>query len=415
VFLASVAGFRADAAGDLFKQINQIPNTSDASHPEIPARLKEASSELTAIVHAIDLFRTGVSLFNTEQYSRSVAVFEQVARLFPSREAYNDLGLAYHKFALEYSPQNWGFKKSVILDPVARAIEPVREELPKDNLFLQFLNKSIDEYQRAISRDPNYVAVRINLAGALDDKSDCDGAILQLQQVLKLHPSPGEKARALNNLGAIQAKQTQFDKAAELFQQAVKEDPRFPDPHFNLARIKELKDDATGALVEYRRYAELASGERDGWLHMAYSKLNRPWLRRQDDNLEVLPQLAGLQLGSRISAATKKLGPATAVWKLRTPSGFEFSVVLFENAGLVVSGSEDTIDFVQTTLDYNRFDSSNRLSPEMDFNALASRVKGLVRIVQPGSRESFVDFDHGLGMTVRRSHLESWFVFEPLD
>ncbi|MDD5543289.1 MAG: tetratricopeptide repeat protein [Acidobacteriia bacterium] len=415
VFLASVAGFRADAARDLFQQIQQVPKASDASHPEVQARLGEAASELNSIEQSIDLFRAGISFFNTEQYSRSVAVFEQVSKLFPSREAYNNLGLAYHKFALEYSPENWGFKKSVILDPVARAIEPIREELPKDNLFLLYLDKAIAEYQQAMARDPQYVAVGINLAGALDDKGDEEGARKQLQRVLNLKPTPAERARALNNLGVIAAKQSQLDKASEFFRQAAQIDAHFADPHFNQARVQELKNNVTAARMEYQRYADLSSGDRDGWLRMAYNKLNRPWPRREDDSQEKLPQLADLQLGSRISTLTRKLGPATAIWKLRTPLDFDFSVLLFDKPGLIVSGSEDTIDFIQTTGTYRQTDSANRLSPGLEAKTLASRTQSSVRIVLPGSRESLVDFDRGLGITLRQSRVESWFVFEPLD
>jgi tetratricopeptide (TPR) repeat protein/anti-sigma factor RsiW len=415
LFLASVAGFHATAANSLFSRIQDIANISDASHPEFQARLKETGKELSSIVRTIDLFQVGVSFFNTEQYSRSVAIFEAVTKMFPSREALNDLGLAYHKLALEYSPQNWGFKKSVILDPVARAIEPVREELPEANLFDQFLNKALEQYRKAISHDPDYVAVRINLAGALDDMGNYPVAANELEAVLKMHLSVQEKARALNNLGVIAAKQSMPDKALSYFQRAAEADARFSDPHFNLARTWELKNNSAAATDEYSRYVQLASQERDGWLRMAYNKLNKRWDAAESGNSESLPKLGRFQLGNSLSSLSKQLGQPTVTWNLRTPTQFDFSVSLFESAGLVVSGSEGIIDFVQTTPRYSGVDSVNHLAAGMMFGEVASQLRQSSRVTLPGAMESYIDFDRGLGVNLRDRRVDAWYIFEPLN
>ncbi len=414
VFYASVAGYHADAAESLLSRIQSIPNISDAAHPAFKSRLQETAAELNSIVQSIELFRVGVSFFDTEQYSRSVAVFQKVAQMFPSREAINDYGLAYHKLALEYSSQNWGFKKSVILDPVARAIEPIREDLPQANLFSAFMQKALAEYRKAIARDPGYVAVRINLASALDDQGDYAAANRELHRVLAMNPTSQARARAFNNLGVIAAEQSQWTLAQALFTRAAKADAGFSDPHFNLARVLEMRHEDKAATAEYARYAQLAANERDGWLRMAFNKLNRPWPQTNTDALEDLPKLGQIQLGDTVDSVVKRLGPPTVTWRLETPTQLHFFVSLFEKGGLVISGSEDMIDFAQTTPAFQGVDAANHLSPDMGEDQLTSLLRRATRAEQPGSRQSYIDFDRGLGINVQDSRVDTWYIFVPI-
>lgn len=414
VFLASVAGYHADAAETLLGRIQNIPNISDAAHPGFNARLKESAAEVHSLARAVELFRVGVSFFNTEQYSRAVAVFETVAREFPSREAFNDLGLAYHKLALEYSAQNWGFKKSVILDPVARAIEPVREDLPEANLFSEFLTKAIEQYQRAIARDPSYIAVRINLASALDDKGDYSAAVKELGSLEGMNTTVQERAKMLNNLGVIAAKQSRLGEAAVLLERAVGTDTTFSDPHFNLARVRELENDTQAAMEEYARYAQLAGKEHDGWLRMAYNKLNRPWMGTGSEASGNLPKLGNIQLGASLGLVEREMGRPTTTWNLKTPTQFEFFVALFETRGLLISGSEGVIDFVQTASRYPGTDAANHLSEGMTRDELGPKLREAIRISLPGFRESYIDFERGLGINLRGQRVDAWYVFEPI-
>ncbi|MBZ5552870.1 MAG: tetratricopeptide repeat protein [Acidobacteriia bacterium] len=414
VFLASVAGYQANAAESLLGRIQNIPNISDNSHPEFNARLKETADELRSIVRSVELFRAGISFFNTEQYSRSVAVFEAVAAIFPSREALNDLGLAYHKLAMEYSPQNWGFKKSVILDPVARAIEPVREDLPEANLFTEFLNKAIENYRQAISRDPSYVAVRINLASALDEEGDYAGARRELEGALKMNAASEERAKVLNNLAVIAAKQSQWEEASVLLRRSVDADSTFPDPHFNLARVWELQGNAKDASSEYGRYARLAENQRDGWLRMAYNKLNKPWVGMAAEPSEVLPKLGRVQLGASLRVISKALGAPAVTWQLKTPTHFDVFVSLYEASGLLVSGSEDVIDFVQTTSAYSGTDPANQLSLGMTRDELATRLRNATRVPVSTTREGYINFGRGLGINFRNEKVDTWYIFEPI-
>lgn len=415
VFLAAVAGYHANAAESLFSRIKTIPDISDASHPAFSARLEETAGELKSIVRSVELFQVGVSFFNTEQYSRSVAVFDAAARLFPSREVYNDLGLAYHKLALEYSPQNWGFKKSVILDPVARAIEPVREDLPQANLFTEFLKQAVAQYRRALSRDPDYLAARINLASALDDQGDTAGASRELEGVLKQAATKQERAKALNNLGVLSAKQGRLKEAENLFQHAAEADAEFPDAHFNRARVLEMQSNGPAATAEYARFAQLAGNSRDGWLRMAYNKLNQPWSRAAANATGSLPKLGSVQLGATLSSIVKLWGPPAVSWNLKTPTQFDFFVNLFESAGLMVSGAENVIDFVQTTPGYSGLDSANQLAPGLTSDKVHILLKRATRIPLTGFRESYVDFNRGLGIDLRNRRVDVWYIFEPLS
>lgn len=414
VFLASVAGYHSVAAQDFFSRIQNIPGISDASHPEFHARLAEIGDELQSIIRSIELFRVGVSFFNTEQYSRAVAAFEEVAKVFPSREAFNNLGLSYHKLALEYSAQNWGFKKSVILDPVARAIEPVREDLPQASLFSEFLKKAIENYQRALDRDPSYVAVRINLASAYDDQQEYSAATRELERVLKSKLGAAEKARALNNLGVVAAKQGHWSNASLKLKGAVASDPSFADPYFNLARVEESQNAIQASLKAYEQYARLAADERDGWLRMAFHKLNKPWGQTGHETWEKLPRLGRIQLGATQVSLIRRVGQPSITWRLQTPTHFEFSISLFETAGLIVSGSEGIIDFVQTTSRYTGQDTANGLSMGTPFEQLQPILRTATRLPLPPSRDSYINFERGIGITLRNHRVDTWFIFEPI-
>lgn len=128
-------------------------------------------------------------------------------------------------------------------------------------------SKAISAWKRALELQPTLRSARLDLAMALVERNDTDGAKNQLIEILRLNPRDhwasvvlgnlyiqsendlvtGEKflrraldlapndAWALNGLAAIAAKRGQMDEAVRLFEQAIVTNPELPHPHHGLA------------------------------------------------------------------------------------------------------------------------------------------------------------------------------------
>ena len=128
-------------------------------------------------------------------------------------------------------------------------------------------SKAISAWNRALELQPTLRGARLELAMALVEKGDTDGAKNQLIEVLRLNPQDqwacvvlgnlyierendlitGERflrraldlsphdSWALNGLGAISAKRGQMDEAIKLFETAIASNPELPNPHHGLA------------------------------------------------------------------------------------------------------------------------------------------------------------------------------------
>ena len=147
---------------------------------------------------------------------------------------------------------------------------------------------------------------------------------------------------------------------------------------------------------------------------MAYNKLDKPWVGMAAEPSEVLPKLGRVQLGASLSGVSKLLGAPAVTWQLKTPTHFEVFVSLFETSGLLVSGSEDVIDFVQTTSRFSGIDPANHLSPGMTRDALATRLRNATRVPVSGVREGYINFGSGLGINFRNDKVDTCYIFEPI-
>ena len=85
------------------------------------------------------------------------------------------------------------------------------------------LAEAVEEYERALERDPSHVNARTNLAVNLVDLGQVDRAAREMTRVLEIDPG---NASAHTNLGAMLVHQGQIERGIAEFQEALRLDPQ---------------------------------------------------------------------------------------------------------------------------------------------------------------------------------------------
>ena len=104
------------------------------------------------------------------------------------------------------------------------------------------------------------------------------------EETLKIDPGYTE---ALNNLGVIEIREKRYDAARINFQKAIRLNPTYVDPHYNLACLYALTGDLSQGLVHLRKAVSLDNTVRE-------------WARKDTDleNLRGMPEFKNI-IGQR--------------------------------------------------------------------------------------------------------------------
>ena len=215
----------------------------DPDHPTPEQRAETVKARLLQVVSNVEIFDLGLAFYQTGQFERAIPAFQKFLTYFPSREVYHDLAASHHQLAIKYYGLKEGgasplFRMSVEIDPRTRASGIVlRGGEDPAYLFAEHLKKAIELYQRAISQDPNYVYAYNNLACALilrGEEGDAYKAIALLKDSLKIEPA---RSDTLNSLGVAFYYAENPARAKDCFLEALKLDPAYDLPLFNLGRL----------------------------------------------------------------------------------------------------------------------------------------------------------------------------------
>ncbi len=198
--------FLMDQSNFFLEYIKSVrSNFSFESHDEPVTRMSVLRSNLQPLINELPLFANGVKFFEKREYKKAIENFQQFAALFPGREVYNNIGLAYYQLALQdlalYDSKNlYRFMLSTKVDRHTLAINlvPGNKGAPKgvQNRFKQHLKKAETNLGLAISKDPDYLPAKINLSSVLITAQKSQPALKLLQEVLRRKPADTE---ALNN------------------------------------------------------------------------------------------------------------------------------------------------------------------------------------------------------------------------
>jgi Flp pilus assembly protein TadD len=109
-------------------------------------------------------------------------------------------------------------------------------------------------YQATVAAHPGNPAAHYNLANALRDKGDVDGALVQYQETIRLEP---RDSRAYLNLGVLLQRKGDADGAVAAYQEARRLNPRDARARNNLGSALHDRGDLDGAIAYYREALDL--------------------------------------------------------------------------------------------------------------------------------------------------------------
>ena len=78
------------------------------------------------------------------------------------------------------------------------------------------------------------------------------------------------QAEAFHHRGTCFLNEGMHAVAAKDFRQAIRLDPSYPNPHYNLAEVLEHQQDLPGALQHFKRFSELEPTDPDGFMRMGF-------------------------------------------------------------------------------------------------------------------------------------------------
>ena len=179
LFYACIAGY---------KPFNMYPKLLDAIYASYNLRdtnngypTKQERKEINLMAQKkvnleYNIFLEGIEANKNEDYDKAIECFESLNRFFPSRENYNNLGVAKTRKALllkvptseDYKyPKR--FEYPLEIDYNSRLNQEVTRGLDDDSDMMQQLLKSAQkDFEKAILLDPSYTKGYINLACVYD-------------------------------------------------------------------------------------------------------------------------------------------------------------------------------------------------------------------------------------------------------
>jgi protein O-mannosyl-transferase len=146
------------------------------------------------------------------------------------------------------------WKNSIVFWNYVIEKAPGRVPIAHNNLGNAYLSvglfdKAIEQYQTALSLNPNYTRAHNNLGNAYQYKGLFDKAIEQYQKALSLKP---DYIEAYINLGVMYQSKGLFDKAIEQYQTALSLKPDHAEAHYNLGLAYQSKDLFDKAIEQYQ-------------------------------------------------------------------------------------------------------------------------------------------------------------------
>jgi tetratricopeptide (TPR) repeat protein len=178
LFYAAIAGYDPfEVQPKLLDAIYTQYQLKDADgYPTKIQRKEIAKNALLKAKRLYETFTLGLKYIQEKNYDKAIEAFNTVNNDFPSRENYNNLGLAKTRQALDLKEPNTIEKlsqdrflyplevenKSRLNKEITRTLDDSSEEMEK------LLKDAQKDFQEAIRLDPNFTKGYINLACVLD-------------------------------------------------------------------------------------------------------------------------------------------------------------------------------------------------------------------------------------------------------
>jgi tetratricopeptide (TPR) repeat protein len=268
--------------------------------PALEKGFKRATDPALKRASGLQLQRAYTGL---RQDDKAVEVALELARLFPK-----DPEVLYHAGRLF---ANYAYLSTVKLSEVA-----------PDSLWLHLaageayesqgrLDAAIREYKEVLSIQTNRPGVRYRIGRALlarakqstDDAVSEPEALREFEQELRLDPT---NANAAYEAGEIHRKSARFDRAAELFSQAVKYYPDFVEALVALGRTLVSLGKAEEALAPLSKAVTLDATNEVAWFQLAQAQRAVGNAAEQQKALAEFQRLRDLKRQAEINILTRQ-------------------------------------------------------------------------------------------------------------
>ena len=187
LFYAAIAGYEPfEVQPKLLDAIYTQYQLKDADgYPTKVQRKEIAKNALLKAKRLYETFTLGLKYIQEKNYDKAIEAFNTVNNDFPSRENYNNLGVAKTRKALDLkepneiekaSPERFLYpieieNKSRLNKEITRSLDESSEEMDK------LLKEAQKDFQEAIRLDPNFTKGYINLACVYDLLGNPNAAI----------------------------------------------------------------------------------------------------------------------------------------------------------------------------------------------------------------------------------------------
>lgn len=232
--LGYVAGYDTlDISPRVYEAVYTAFNLSDerlGNYPKKEERKGIAEGNIEDLKRLANVFETANRLMFIEEYDGAARLYDYIARSFPSREIYNNAGVARLLKAMKLS--NPRFVYPVAFDSETRLIRPKRKVRTKGatqkkaERIRVLLETAKENFEEAMDKDPEYAMAVLNLATAYDLMGKHDQALGFAEDARDIAEKNGEPVMVANALivrGIAYGNKDLLDEAREGFAEAAKE------------------------------------------------------------------------------------------------------------------------------------------------------------------------------------------------
>jgi tetratricopeptide (TPR) repeat protein len=323
----SLAGYRVQPTIAAIQTVAEALG-SDPFHPDPARRAREIRRQIAEVLDHHEVYLLGLACLAMGRLEVAARIFEDFQNIYPGREVFLNLGMAYHKMALRYAPDD-GFQRSILIDPRSRIIATLKgPEQPAHPLFRQYLERATEAYRQAVGMDPEDPVSHNNLGVAYLDGGQLEYALGEFRAALQ---ADATFEAALNNRGIAQAKVGDLKRAEADFLEAAARSPQREAPFRNLAAVYGRMGNLAEARKAEEVLARLARGRVPG------SVSPGP------------PSVGGLRLGMPWASAEEVLGassPRAIAVPLSVTPGDELQLYPVRARGLAVAVERDAVSAI---------------------------------------------------------------------
>jgi tetratricopeptide (TPR) repeat protein len=194
LFYSAIAGFQPfDINNQLLDLIYLSYSTKDVfGYPTKEQRKAIGLASNIEIKSLHKSFLQGINLFRDNKFDASIYEFEKISRTFPSREIYNNIGVAKARMALLLKPLTKEeiesperFKYPLEIENKTRLNREETRSIQLENHYIELLGEAQSDFEKAISLDPSFAKSYINLACIYDLLDNPDNAIGTIKRLNK--------------------------------------------------------------------------------------------------------------------------------------------------------------------------------------------------------------------------------------